>query len=173
MLESHRRREIRLNSPTSQSDLLKRTGGVPRDRSCEGTAHRGPSSRRRDATVGAVAPPADGSIIPLAVKPASSPDDVLWENLGVPHLSKMVRRFTTVLLSVLLLALTSVSSRASRLDLIHRKKPSPGELRLSRLDTVETGCLGSRSIESVRMRSSNCAPVRFIRRLVDRRQIRI
>ncbi|KAJ8601959.1 hypothetical protein CTAYLR_004449 [Chrysophaeum taylorii] len=50
--------------------------------------------------------------LPIAVKAAASPDDVLWENLGVPGRVKNVRRLTTILLSGVLLAFTSAVVRA-------------------------------------------------------------
>lgn len=50
--------------------------------------------------------------MPISVKKAASPDDVLWENLGVPGYVKNLRRLTTILLSGLLLAFTSMVVRA-------------------------------------------------------------
>ncbi|KAK7242549.1 hypothetical protein SO694_00017482 [Aureococcus anophagefferens] len=91
-----RRREQDRQGPLRASSRGRASPGRPPspgdDVEAEGEAAPGSASMRA---------------VPLSCRPAAAPDDVLWENLGVPSYVKNLRRAGTLFLSAVMLAGTS------------------------------------------------------------------
>ncbi|KAH8049392.1 hypothetical protein JL722_11922 [Aureococcus anophagefferens] len=90
-----RRREQDRQGPLRASERARVAGRPPSpgdDVEAEGEAAPGSASMRA---------------VPLSCRPAAAPDDVLWENLGVPSYVKNLRRAGTLFLSAVMLAGTS------------------------------------------------------------------
>ncbi|EGB07807.1 hypothetical protein AURANDRAFT_64600 [Aureococcus anophagefferens] len=86
-----------------------RQGPLRSLRSRGGASPGRPPSPGDDVEAEGEAAPGSASMraVPLSCRPAAAPDDVLWENLGVPSYVKNLRRAGTLFLSAVMLAGTS------------------------------------------------------------------